>query len=222
MAYDVYLGTELLPVTPAKINIKIKNQNKTANLINDGEINFLKDAGLTEVTFDVLLPNQHYHFARYLGGFKAAGYYLNLFERLKVEKKPFQLIISRATPGGTGLYGTNMAVSMEDYTVKEDAGEAVDTIVSLKLKQYVEYKTKTVELLKGETKTEAVVTENREAANAPTADKHTVRSGDTLWGIAKIYYGDGAKWKRIAEANSQIQDPDLIYPGWELVIPKEG
>lgn len=223
MAYDVYLGDELLPVTPSKISMKIKNQNKTANLMNDGEINFLKNAGLTEIDFDASFPNQKYSFARYLGSFKAAGYYLDLIKKLKGEKKPFQLIISRATPGGTGLYGTNITVSLEDYTIKEDAGDATDVEVSLTFKQYQEFKTKTVEVLAGESEAEITVTENRETSNAPTTDRYTVKSGDTLWGIAKTYYGDGSQWKRIADANPQIGDPDLIYPGWELAIPsKEG
>lgn len=222
MAYDVYLGTVLLPVTPSKINMKIKNQNKTVNLINEGEINFLKNAGLTEVSFDVSLPNQKYYFARYTEGFKAARYYLDKLEKLKTDKKPFQLIISRVTYGGVGLYSTNMTVSLEDYTIKEDAGDATDIEVSLKFKQYVEHKTKIVEFLEGEGTAEVIITENREQSNAPQADNYTVKSGDTLWGIAKIYYGDGMKWKKIAEANGQIADPGLIYPGWVLNLPKEG
>ena len=47
--YDVYLKNCLLPVTPEKIQIKINNQNKTVSLINEGEINILKKAGLTDI-----------------------------------------------------------------------------------------------------------------------------------------------------------------------------
>lgn len=49
---------------------------------------------------------------------------------------------------------------------------------------------------------------------------HTVVKGDTLWDLAQTYYGNPFEWRRIWEANrSQISDPNLIYPGWELSIP---
>ena len=44
--------------------------------------------------------------------------------------------------------------------------------------------------------------------------------GDTLWGIARQFYGDGSAYKRIAAANSAIiKNPNLIYPGQVLTIP---
>lgn len=57
---------------------------------------------------------------------------------------------------------------------------------------------------------------------------HTVVSGDTLWGIAQKYLGDGSKYMEIVEANKEkypslMKNPDLIMPGWVLTIPgKEG
>ena len=50
---------------------------------------------------------------------------------------------------------------------------------------------------------------------------HVVKSGDTLWALAKFYYGDGSKYSLISSANSDITNPNLIYPGQVLVIPKE-
>ncbi len=44
--YDFYLDKCLLPVTPPKLTIKINNTNKTITMIDDGEINILKKAGL--------------------------------------------------------------------------------------------------------------------------------------------------------------------------------
>ena len=54
-----------------------------------------------------------------------------------------------------------------------------------------------------------------------TTDTYVVVSGDSLSKIAKRQYGDMNQWRRIYEANrDQIKDPDLIYPGQKLKIPR--
>jgi nucleoid-associated protein YgaU len=50
---------------------------------------------------------------------------------------------------------------------------------------------------------------------------YTVKRGDSLSKIAKSYYGDAMKYPVIFEANREvIKDPDFIYPGQVLRIPK--
>lgn len=50
---------------------------------------------------------------------------------------------------------------------------------------------------------------------------YTVKSGDSLSKIAKALMGDGKLWPKIFEANKEvIKNPDLIYPGQQLRIPK--
>ena len=54
----------------------------------------------------------------------------------------------------------------------------------------------------------------------PAARTYTVAAGDNLSKIAKRFYGDANKWKRIFEANRDtIKNPDLIQPGQGLKIP---
>lgn len=51
---------------------------------------------------------------------------------------------------------------------------------------------------------------------------YEIQKGDTLWAIAKQFYGSGAKHTAIFEANKEvIKDPDLIFPGQKIRIPKE-
>lgn len=52
----------------------------------------------------------------------------------------------------------------------------------------------------------------------PAPNSYTVVSGDTLWGIAERFYGDGNKYQVLVDANS-IPNPDLIHPGQVLTIP---
>ena len=43
---------------------------------------------------------------------------------------------------------------------------------------------------------------------------------DTLWAIAKKYYGSGSQYTKIYNANKdKIKNPNLIYPGQVIKIP---
>ena len=56
----------------------------------------------------------------------------------------------------------------------------------------------------------------------PEADFYEVKSGDSLSKTAKKYYGDAMKYPVIFEANKpMLKDPDKIYPGQTLRIPKQ-
>ena len=49
---------------------------------------------------------------------------------------------------------------------------------------------------------------------------HTVVKKDTLYALARMYYGDQRRWKDIYEANrSTISDPNKIRVGQRLLIP---
>jgi len=49
---------------------------------------------------------------------------------------------------------------------------------------------------------------------------HTVANGETLFGLARRYYGDGEKSSALFEANQgRIRSPDRLPPGTVLVIP---
>lgn len=49
---------------------------------------------------------------------------------------------------------------------------------------------------------------------------HTVGKGDTLFRIARTYYGNAGKWRDIYEANRRVlSDPNRLRVGDQLVIP---
>ncbi|HQD36734.1 MAG TPA: LysM peptidoglycan-binding domain-containing protein [Fervidobacterium sp.] len=224
MAYDFYLDAMLLPVTPSKLTISIDNKNKTMVLINDGEINILKKPGLTDISFTALLPQTKYPFAVYKNGFQKADVFLDKLEQLKTSQKPFQFIVSRTFPNGKLLFDTNIKVSLEDYKIIEDSKNGFDVNVEIKLKQYRDYGSKTVNVTIKQSKPVATVQNTRPAESSPapkvTAKSYTVAKGDTLWAIAKKYYGDGSKYTKIFEANKGVlKNPNVIYPGQVLALP---
>lgn len=226
MAYMFYLKKCLLPVTPEKVATTINGNNKTVTLINEGEVNILKKAKLTDIEFTCLIPNVKYPFGIYKNGFQKASYFLTYFEDLKNSKQPFQFIITRAFPNGKSLYDTNMKVSLEDYKIEESADEGFDCKVTIKLKQWREYGTKTVKItIKNDKPTGAPETP-RSTENSPaptnTNKTYTVVKGDCLWAIARKFYGNGAKYPVIYNANPNVfkgRSPNLIYVGDVLIIP---
>lgn len=222
--YDFYLKDCLLPIAPAKLTVKTNNANKTVTLINEGEINILKKAELTDIEFECRIPQEKYPFAAYKSGFKGADYFLDCFEALKTGMAPFQFIVCRRRPDGKKFFDTNIKVSMEDYKITEDAKDGFDMLVKIKLKQWRDYGTKTVDITFNMEKPKASVEPRREAASSPApaaAQSYTVVKGDCLWNIAKKFYGSGSKYSVIYNANRSVigGNPNLIYPGQVLTIP---
>ena len=227
MAYYVFLGDRMLPIPPESIQMKVNGNNKTMTLINEGEVNIVKKAGLTDISFDLLLPNVKYPFAVYKDKFKNAKYFLDYFEKLKVKKKKVQFIVSRQLPNGKVLYSTNLTVTLEDYDANDDVEEGFDVTCSLNLKQWVNFETKTAKIKKKKKSSKKKVKKKKsrkgKKKTAPSKNKkYTVVKGDCLWAIARKFYGDGSKYTKIYNANSKLfkgRSPNLIYPGDVLTIP---
>ncbi len=64
-------------------------------------------------------------------------------------------------------------------------------------------------------------------STAAAATTYRVRPGDSLWGVAARFLGDGFRWMEIWQANRgrempdgrRFTDPNLIFPGWTLDLP---
>lgn len=222
MAYRLYLNGVLFPVTPKKITVKINGNNETVTLINEGEASILKTPGLTDVDFELLLPHTKYSFAVYPDGFRPAKFYLDIMEALMSSKQPFQYVVTRTDLQNKKLFDTNMTVALDSYQVVEDAGEGLDVVVKVKLKQYRSFTTKTCNIDISLPRPQGTVQSSREtSSNAPSGDTYTVKKGDCLWNIAKQFYGNGTDWSTIYNANQSVVggNPNLIYPGQVLTIP---
>ena len=69
-----------------------------------------------------------------------------------------------------------------------------------------------------------VIEEKRELESAVKVSEkdYVIKSGDTLWAIAKAEYGDGKQWKRLYEYNKEtIANPNRPKKGTHIKIPIE-
>ncbi len=226
--YYFFFGVVPLPITPGAIDISTPSGNETVTLINHGEINIPRSPGLREIAFDFLLPRKKYHFSNYSVGDYTATILIPLLNTWKETKEPFQFIITRMSPDNQIFDFTSIKVLIEDFTYREDAEElGMDTMCSIKLKEYKDYPTVSTTLQKVLDAAEdaaygvvatalvATVTKSRSTTGKKTPKTYTVQEGDTLWSICKKELGDGQKYKDIAKLNN-IDNPDLIYPGQKL------
>lgn len=241
--YRFYLDNWSLPIAPSKLTMSYKNQNKTINLINDGEVNLIKKQGLTSIEFDALLSQFEYNYCQTSFSHTTPDVYLKRLENLKAYNKPFQFIVARFYGFNHTFHTTNIKVTLEDFTVIEDANNGVDVLVKIRLKQYVDFSTKTCNISipssnnsssnnNSSSGANVSTSSNREDSNSPApstqAKSYTVVKGDCLWNIAKSFYGDGNKYTTIYNANKSLIDSDnkgtgnptyTIYPNQVFTIP---
>lgn len=121
------------------------------------------------------------------------------------------------------------AALLDEYSVSEDCVESAKSGLDKEkraiadLKRELDTLTPKLKSLKGE-----VEELEREIAYYEGLPRvYTVAKGDFLYKISGMeeIYADPLKWKRIWRANKGVidgfTDPNLIYPGWELVIPRD-
>lgn len=214
MSYKFILNGVTLPVTPEKIRLNIKNKNQSIELINLGEANILKQAGLTSIDFEFVAPAYQYP---YVTNFQDQTYYYSLLEKLKADQKPFLFSILRSKPNGQVMYTTNLQVSLEGYTITESAENGFDVVFAVSLKQYKQYGTQSLSIQENNDGTLTAERKNTRTVTKEIPATYTVKSGDTLWNIAKKELGDGSKYQSIAEKN-KLDNPNKIYVGQVLTL----
>lgn len=192
----------MLPVNPESFAFTEKHNNTSVNVNSIGEVNLLGKRDLKTGTISSHFPKRDRNYANNSG--RQAPYtYINKLLSWKSSGKPVQLIIT-----GTKI---NFQVTIETLKYGEQDGTG-DVYYDLTLKEY-----RAVEIKK--TKLKKKSKPKRPAAKKKTKT-YTVKSGDCLWNIAKRFYGNGAQYTKIYNANrGKIKNPNLIYPGQVLTIP---
>ncbi|CAM3640734.1 LysM peptidoglycan-binding domain-containing protein [Mesobacillus zeae] len=179
-----------------------------------GEVTNIKLRGLRPFTIQTFWP-KHYN-PTYCGyrGFISPTAFVAKIESWRNRRQPIQYVV-------TGAGGVNLPVTIRDFQIEaERAGSPGDIYFTLALKEWREVRVERVTVAKPKPKPKP-----RPPKPKPVPKKiYVVKKGDCLWNIAKkpSVYGDATKWRKIYNANKKLigKNPNLIYPGQKLVIPK--
>ncbi|WP_373264976.1 LysM peptidoglycan-binding domain-containing protein [Hungatella hathewayi] len=217
MSYSVYFkyGSKKykLPVNPEEIKRSRELNIETYQVLEEGQVSIPSYCALEEYSFEAEFPSQDVNYME-SGTEAEADYYEKMFRKAQKNKKPVRFIASNDISDDISV-----KVLVKSVEAVEKAGEEGDKYISLTL---MEYKGAGKRYVAVQTPDAAVKQEETPPAENPavTATKsHTVQSGDTLWGIAKKYYGNGSQYPKIMSANPAIKNANLIYPGQVFTIP---
>lgn len=223
--FDYNNETIRLPVNPEKFSIKIEQEHTSKEIIGLGAINLLGNVKLQEIEFEAEFPCQPLSYITTKNQFKGPYFYLNKFNTYMKDKKAIRFVLTRNYTEASDLENISMLVTIKSMDVDEEALEEGDLKIRFKLSEYRTYTSKTVNIVinknnqSNKTTTKKTTTTKRETKKT-TSTTYVVKSGDCLWNIAKKYYGNGAQYTKIYNANkSKIKNPNLIYPGQKLTIP---
>ena len=220
MSYSIFFDndneTYRIPVNPEEVKIENSLSIEKYNILSLGQVSVPNYKELNNYSFETEFPYKITSYVNYTKSFKSSDFWINLFEGWMKNKTVVRFIATN----GKGK-DINTLVLISNLGVTEKAGEEGDKYISFELLEYRKFDKKiaTVKSIGG---SKAKITESSAETTNPKATNrnYTVVSGDTLWAIATRYYGNGAQYPKIYDANRNIlSNPNLISPGQSLVLP---
>lgn len=205
-------GTELVfPVTPGSFSVSFGREVLKVNLHQMGEVNLWGQATAAEIKITVQLPSSERSYA-FSGGYTGNPYgAIELLKNWQSGGKILRYIVSGTT--------VNLAVLLSEVRYGERDGTG-DVYADLVLAEYRE--TGAAQVQSRSSGGAAVPQRTTEAGGTrASAQSYTVVKGDTLWAIARRFYGDAALCWKLASYN-QIKNANLIFPGQVVKIPDKG
>lgn len=226
MSYFVYFVVDdreyRLPVNPKEISITSNQEVKEVDILKLGKVAIPGGLKLKEISFEAELPGKAHSYVVNKDKFIEGRGMIKLLNEWRENKKPIRFLAGRNYSDELSEDDKNQSlrVTIAGLSYKESAGEEGDFYVTFKLKEYREWKTG-IKDIKIDTRnvTGEVLREGKPPK--PKENVYIIKSGDTLWAIAKRFLGDGSRYPEIHRNNIKVLggNPNLIYPGQKIIIP---
>ena len=201
------------PVLPSAINVQDYAITNDSNITGLGDVTVFGGKGLRTIEISSFFPNpkRKYPFVSYTD-------YPKQYDCVnKIKKWMDKGEVLRFIVTGTEI---NFQVRITDFEYSEQDGTR-DVYFTINLKEYRKIKISSTTPKKKKTDNKDR-TDTKETDNKPKQKTYTVKSGDTLYDIAKKHYGKGSDYKKIIEKNKSkypsLAKSTTLKKGWVLTI----
>ena len=194
----------VFPVTPANFSVSFGRAVQKIDLYAMGEVHLWGQKTAATVKINALLPSTQRTYA-FSGGYTGNPYgAVKLLQNWQETGKVLRYIVSD-TP-------VNMPVLLSSCSYGEQDGTG-DVYITVELKEYRQLSA---------VRTESASTRDESAGGSYLSPvSYTIVSGDTLWAVAREFYGDPTLCWKLAAYNG-IKNANIIYPGQVLSLPDKG
>lgn len=209
-----FLDGVQLPVNPFDdITISTQGNNQQIEIIAVGDITKIGSRKLSAINISSLFTANSYPFST-LASPRETEYYVGLITGRMEKRRPVRLVLAGES------VDINLRCNIEDFKQTRAAGETNECYYTLSLREYREPVVRYIDFIPDELLRPRAQVLDVRAEEPPAVRTHTAKWGDTLWGMAKTYYGDGAQYMKIYNANKSLNpSPNDIYVGQVFVIP---
>ena len=201
------------PILPSAINVQDYAITNDSNITGLGDVTVFGGKGLRTIEISSFFPNpkKKYYFVSYTD-------YPKQYDCVnKIKKWMDKGEVLRFIVTGTEI---NFQVRITDFEYSEQDGTR-DVYFTINLKEYrkIKISSTTPNKKKTDNKTR---TDTKETSSKTKQKTYTVKSGDTLYDIAKKHYGKGSDYKKIIEKNKSkypsLAKSTTLKKGWVLTI----
>jgi len=190
-----------LPVTPSGYSYTFETDDVVKKVQDLGEILIPGHPKLKMLEFKSFFPAHDYPYV--YSGAPSPYECIELIEKWMRTEEPIRLMITESN--------VNYPMRIKSFKPEDKENDGTgDVYYSMRLQEYIFIETKSVSKSSLSSGEELIMSDR--PVDKETPKSVTIRSGDTLYAVAKRHLGDGAKWSEIADKN-QIENPKAIQPG---------
>ena len=198
------------PVNPERITCQTGNRTISFDVIDLGEFTLPRGRVPTRFTFEGFFPGEARKNDPLVKDWRSPKEITGLLSLWRNEGRKLRLLVTETPINHDVYFDGDGSFEHEWYGGHGDCRYTIQLVEAREL------------IVTAEAPVLVAATSAPQPRPTPPPPKtYTVKSGDSLWAIAKRILGDGSRWQEIYNANVNVigKNPNLIYPGQVLRIP---